>query len=64
VLIIGKLFIPGLISTNWNLDKYEKAIGYYEDALAIFTERLGAEHPHSAHVSKNLEEAKNALAAK
>ncbi len=47
-----------------NLGDYEKAIGYYEQALTIVTERLGVEHPLSIHASKNLEEAKHALATK
>ena len=47
-------------STAHDVAQYDKAIAYYEQALAIFRKRLGDEHPSTKTVASNLESAREA----
>ncbi len=42
----------------YSLGEYEKAIGYFEQALDIFKARLGEDHPNTRVVQGNLDAAK------
>jgi tetratricopeptide (TPR) repeat protein len=38
-----------------SLGEYQKAIGLYEQALAIFNKTLGQDHPYTQTVAGNLQ---------
>ena len=46
----------------FSLGEHQKAIGYYEQALAAFEKRLGKNHPNTKVVSDNLADVKRQLA--
>ena len=46
-----------------NKGEYDKAIGYYEQALAVFSNKLGPDHPSTKTAQANLDQVRAKAAA-